>query len=263
MGDILNIQTIEELDPLERLSLVNMSYSRLNTYDMCPAMYFYTYILKADRVFGPPAVLGNVLHSVLEDHVGEELSHTEMLKTMDQYREEYDPDKLIDDDLMTAGRYMLSEFIDRHQGETFNIIGKEAEFNFVIGSVLMRGYIDLLMRRSDGVLTIVDYKSGSYEVTYKDIPENLQVGIYALAAREMFPEEEQIYAELYYLRSGRRKGHLFTLDELEVVYDRVLDCLNTIINDRAFKYTDNRRICSFCDHAKTGVCPVGRARNRR
>lgn len=258
----MKIRSKEELVPLEELALINMSYSRINSYDMCNAKYFYDYIAKEERVFGPAAVMGNVIHSVLEDHVGEELAHTEIMKSMDSHREVYDPEGQIGEDLLTAGRYMLSEFVDRHQGETFNIIGKEEEFQFVIGSVLMRGYIDLLMRRPDGVLAVVDWKSGKWEVAYKNISQDLQLGIYAIAAKEMFPEEEEIYAELYYLRSGRRKGHLFTIDDLEDVYDRVIDALNEIITDRNFKATKNSRICSFCDHAKTKACPVGAARTK-
>lgn len=254
----MNVLSKEDLDPLEQLALFKLSYSRMNTYDMCAAKYFYSYILDEEQVFGPAASLGNVLHSVLEDHVGEELKMPDMLESMDKYRREYDPDKLIDNDLLDAGENMLGEFVDRHKDEEFEIIGKELAFEIVIGSALVRGFIDLVVRAPDGSIHVIDYKSGKFEVSKKDVPDNLQLGIYALAVKNLFPEEDSIYAELYYLRSGRRKGHLFKADDLESVYDRVLDKVNEIIEDRHFKVVNDKTfVCSFCDFRKTGVCKTG------
>lgn len=249
----------EDLSELEQLALINMSYSRLDTYDMCPSKYWFTYIQKEERVFGPAATLGNILHSVLEDHVGDELDYDQMLKTMHVHRESFDPDHEVGKELMTAGQVMLGEFIDRHEDEAFDIIGKELEFSLVIGSALVRGFIDLVIRDSNGVIKIIDYKSGKYEVAEKNIADNLQIGIYALAAAGMFPGEP-VYAELYYLRSGRRKGHLFSTQDLERVYDDVLEKINHIINDRNFAATQQRWPCSFCDFRKTGACRTGVSR---
>ena len=53
----LSIRNLEDLTSLERLSLTDFSYSRLDTYKMCPSKYFYTYIQKEPRLFGEAAVL--------------------------------------------------------------------------------------------------------------------------------------------------------------------------------------------------------------
>jgi len=262
----VKLRTYENLDELEKMALVNMSYSRLDTYEMCPSKYFFTYILKEDRMFGAAASLGNVIHGVLEDTVGEPLKYEHMIERMEHHRGVYDPDGLIDETLLSAGKEMIGEFVDRHAEEKFDIIGKEKEFSVVIGSALVRGFIDLLMRDADGTVRVVDYKSGKWEVSAKAAPTNLQLGIYALAASIMFPDTP-IYAELYYLRSGRRKGHLFTPENMEEVYETVLDKVNTIINDRHFKPTQETRPCTFCDYAKpeNPICSVGvgRMKNRR
>jgi len=261
---VVKLRTIDELDPLEEMALINMSYSRMDTYQMCPSKYFFTYIAKEERVFGPAASLGNVIHNVLEDTVGKELVLDEMVGLIDVHREEYDPDGLITDELIAAGIEMLGEFVDRHAGEKFEIIGKELEFELLIGSAKVIGYIDLVTKRSDGTIVITDYKSGKWEVAQKWIHSNLQVGLYALAAAQMFPDTP-IYAELYYLRSGKRKGHLFSPEDIEGVYDTVLEQVNEIIEDKNFRATENRRPCTFCDFAKpeNPVCKTGVARMRR
>jgi RecB family exonuclease len=250
----VQLKNINDLDDLEKLALINMSYSRLDSYDMCPSKYFYTYIQKEERFFGAAAALGNVLHGVLEDVVGEDIKYAKMLELLDSHRDTYDPEKKIDDTLMDAGRHMLADFADRHRDEKFEIIGKEQGFQIIIGTALVTGYIDLVTRGPNGIM-VTDYKSGKYEVSQKSIPNNLQLGIYALAASIMFPGEN-IYAELYYLRTGRRKGHLFLPSELDTVHEVVLEKINAIIEDMNFTASPGR-YCSFCDFAKSGVCKTG------
>jgi len=65
----LKIQSIDELDSFKRLTLSEFSYSRIDTYEMCPSKYFYSYIKREPRQFSAPAVLGNIIHSVLEDNI--------------------------------------------------------------------------------------------------------------------------------------------------------------------------------------------------
>jgi hypothetical protein len=120
----MKLRQLHELNELERMTLINMSYSRLDTYDMCPSKYFYTYIQKEDRVFGAAASLGNVIHGVLEDTVGEPLVYDEMLNRMEHHRKIYDPDLQIGEDLLLAGKEMIGEFVDRHEDDEFDVIGK-------------------------------------------------------------------------------------------------------------------------------------------
>jgi hypothetical protein len=53
----MQIKQIEDLDPIQRLALVDFSYSRIDTYKQCPSKYFYTYIKREPKVFGEAAVL--------------------------------------------------------------------------------------------------------------------------------------------------------------------------------------------------------------
>jgi hypothetical protein len=53
----MNLQSIEDIDPLQRLTLTDFSYSRIDTYEMCPSKYFFSYIKKEPRQFNAPAIL--------------------------------------------------------------------------------------------------------------------------------------------------------------------------------------------------------------
>lgn len=105
-------------------------------------------------------------------------------------------------------------------------------------------------------------KHGKWEVSQKDVPNNLQLGIYALAASLAFPDKV-IRAELYYLRSGRRKYHVYSKEDIENVKINLINNINQVVEDRSFSPTSNERNCTFCDHAKSGACPTGVSRLRR
>ena len=253
------IRTREELSPLEELALIDISYSRLSTLDMCSAKYYYTYILQEERIFGAAATLGNVIHAALEETEWDKPLDLGILNQL--YRErrvDYDPDGEIGDNLIEAGYQMLSEFVDRHKTERFDVVATEQGFHFILGTAAISGYIDRIDRDSNGILKIIDYKSGKNEVAAKHIANDLQLGVYALAVSLLYPEEEQIYAELYYLRSGRRKGHLFTREDLAMVEQKLLNKINELIGTDDFKYTPNGRLCSFCDFR--AICPIGQKR---
>lgn len=256
------IRSLEDLDPLERISLIDMSYSRINSYSMCPAKYFYTYVTKESRVFSAPAALGNIVHDVLEDHVGEEkeLDLDTLIASFNEHRPEHDPETLIDEELVEAAHVMMAEFIDRHEGEDFAILSKEQGFSVVLGSTLITGYIDRVDQITEDIVHIIDYKTGKFEET--KVQNNPQLGIYVLAISHLYPQFSTFKAELYYLRSGRRKTHTFTREDLPRLEEQALEYVNEIIEDKYFHNTTNARICMFCEHASSGACRTGVQRRK-
>jgi len=258
----LDIKEYDTLSDLQKLTLIDFSYSRIDTYNMCPAKYFYSYIIKEPRQFAPAAVLGNIVHDVFENTLenDKELNLEEMQQEYDNLIPNWDPDNKIPQDLIEVGRSIIDEFYDTNHGLPMNIYDKELSFDIVLGSYRIRGFIDRVDMVGDRV-TIIDYKTGKWEVTQKSIHENLQLGIYAMVMDHFFPDKE-IYAELYYLRSGKRKGHLFSKDDIDSVKSRLIESMSGIVNDLNYLPTKNTRVCSFCDHAASGACGTGAFRNR-
>lgn len=250
----LEIRSIDQLTEFEKLALTDFSYSRIDTYEMCPSKYFFSYIKKEPRLFGEAAVLGNIVHSVLEHSVSgtEPLSLEDMQSRYESNRVSYDPNNQISDILIEAGNVILQEFYDANPDKVFDVYEKELGFNFVIGSYSIIGYIDRVDVVGDNVY-IIDYKTGKREVSQKDIASNLQLGIYALAASNIFPDKT-ITASLHYLRSGRVKSHTFSAQDIENTKITLINRINRIVKDNNFTPTSNERICSFCDHARSGAC---------
>lgn len=254
----LDIKSIDDLSDFEKLSLTEFSYSRIDTYEMCPSKYFFSYIKREPRQFGEAAVLGNIVHAVLEDVVSstDTLSFDDMKSKYQEHTLSLDPNSQISKSLISVGHEIIEEFYDTNEGKLFDVFEKEMGFKFIIGNYLIIGFIDRVDVVGDSV-HIVDYKTGKREVAAKDVHSNLQLGIYALAASHFFPGKE-ITASLHYLRTNRLKSHTYSNEDLDLIKSNLIKRINNIMSDQNFLPTKNERFCSFCDHAKSGAC-----RNRR
>lgn len=207
---------------------------------------------------------GNIVHSVLEDCLdnNKKLDYNELTESYTSNISSYDPEGKIPEELISVGSTIIDEFYDEYQDVEFNIYEKELGFSFVIGTYLVVGYIDRVDFVGDNQIKIIDYKTGKWEVSQKEVKNNLQLGIYALALAETFPEKD-IYAELYYLRSGKRKGHDFSKEDIEAVKEKLIVAIQQVVNDTSFHPTKNEFTCSFCEHAKSGACNTGVFRNKK
>lgn len=172
----LQIKTIDQIDNFQKFTLSEFSYSRIDTYEMCPSKYFFSYIKKEPRQFNAPALLGNVVHAVLEDCISSDknLNIEEMKTSYHKNLTSYDPDSKLSQDFIEVGNEIVDEFFDLNKDKKFDVHGKEIGFNFIIGNYSIIGFIDRIDIINDEVF-IVDYKTGKREVAAKDVANNLQL----------------------------------------------------------------------------------------
>lgn len=265
----------QDLNDLERLSLINLSYSRLNTIlDKtwgCGLKYYYQYVLKYPDQSGPHALLGNIIHEVLELCIDNDKEYDEVdyFATFEVSQKKFDPENTIPADLIYKGKQMLQKYYNKHKKDKYSarislyptILGKELPFEIVIGNGKFRGFIDLVYEM-DGVVTVCDYKSGATEVPDKYVPTNTQLGIYALAMKKAYPDKK-IIASLSYLQSEKVKAHEFTDEDLEGILETLEGQVADLVGLFHFKPTTNERTCYNCTYAQNGLCPTGKSRLKR
>jgi hypothetical protein len=90
--------------------------------------------------------------------------------------------------------------------------GIEHKFEFDVPGTPARvkGFIDLLVELDEDTLEVLDWKTGSWTLSYKDARQDPQVLIYYLAARHLFPQYKFVLVTLDYLR---RKPVTLPLDD--------------------------------------------------
>jgi RecB family exonuclease len=256
-----NIRLLDEISEFEKLALQDFSYSRINAFDWCQAQYFYNYILKIPQEPGDKALLGNMIHTALEVTLvdGEKLSLAELLDNYRAAREEHDPDQqYVSDELFESGIPMLQEFVMREGPSAVRITEPEFAFQFVFAGVLIRGFIDRVLI-TDTEVIITDYKTGAWEVPDKEVPYNLQLGIYALYMKYLH-SDKKITAMLHYLKSNKLKKHSFSDEEFSDVENRLAEAIEKIRENNNYTTLPKGLAwkCRMCSYQKDGTCAAGR-----
>jgi RecB family exonuclease len=81
------------------------------------------------------------------------------------------------------GTAQLREFLASSAASPPEVLHTEEPFSVAIGSIQLNGRVDRIDRASGDAVVITDYKTGRPK-SQEDADENLQLSIYALAARE-------------------------------------------------------------------------------
>ena len=241
---------------------LTLSASQLETYDDCPLRYFYEYVLRVRSEAGVYAELGSLVHEVMADFLDPDAAEPadyslEGLRAVAEahWRDDiarYRPQ-------VEEARRSLFEMLERwweEEGELGrpDVLAVERRFEVDVGPHRVVGSIDRVDRH-DGGLRIVDYKTSTKEAAEQDMPDNVQLAVYHLAACR----DEELAAcgpadelDLVFLRSMKVRRQPVTDDHEAATEARVLAVADRILAEEFEPSVDaNCRICAF-----TRLCPI-------
>jgi hypothetical protein len=191
-------------------------------------------------------VLGSATHHALEKYVQDGCTTVEELTGLFLGYLQTEP--LLGDEeeeYTSLGVRMLNEWWDRNRliipERTYEV---EKYFEVRLPNCLLRGYIDRL-EVVDHTVEVTDYKSGKSEMKDDKLKKDLQMPIYALAARQWYPDYDIVCGH-YYLRTGNLHTVAFTDKELEKYAKRIDQWAVKIINEKRFEPTWSTFLCRFC-----------------
>ncbi|MDQ3896057.1 MAG: PD-(D/E)XK nuclease family protein, partial [Actinomycetota bacterium] len=244
---------------------LTLSASQLDTYDDCPLRYAYEYGLRIRDEAGASAALGTLVHEVLAEFLrpGREGPHTHealLAVAAEHWRDDiarYRPQ--IEE--CRRDYYSMLELWWAAEGEGLNradVLDTEHRFDIEVGDVRLVGSIDRVDRSplGDGI-RIVDYKTGRHEPRADDLPDDLQLAVYHLAASRdpelaAFGPPRQL--QLLYLRTMKPYEQPIVHGHAEATEARVLAAAEDIRRERFEPSVDaSCRNCSF--HR---LCPLQR-----
>lgn len=234
-----------------------LSASDIQTYRSCPLRYKFARVLRIPTEQTIHQRFGIVVHQVLERF------HTEGGETLEQMlalldagwrRSGFGEDREEDRELLEKARTALQRYHARLQGQESQPVWFERAFSFRLGPHHLRGRVDRVDRLADGageLYELIDYKT-SRPKTAEQLRDDIQLSLYALAAREDWRLESS------------RQAYYYVLDDLRVpvpsseggeesVRQIVLEAGEGILA-QAFEPTPSQSACGICDYRI--VCPV-------
>lgn len=254
------------------------SYTRLNQFRTCPRQFKFNYIEKAavEKPVGVEAFLGNQVHRALERLYKYKVNGRiqpleEMLETYHAAWEGPDRDSIkvtrenmAVDDYIAIGVKALRRYYEIYQPFTQGeVLGLEKPINFPIdpdNRFTMTAKIDRLSQRGDGTVEIVDYKTNATIPTQQDLDNDLQMGLYQMGVRFLWPQFDRIELKQIYLRQGVEMTAVMNDDKIDMLsYDvrqRILEIEEAIRNDD-FPVRESA-ICNWCVYYE--LCPAKRHR---
>jgi len=255
--------------------LSTYSHSGLKTFRNCPRKFKFQYIEKPQipKRIGAEAYLGNAVHRVLQTlyqrgHDGVviplekaiELYSAEW-KKIDLGKLEVVSDFMTPDDYIRLGRELLEAHYESYQPFKFGtLLGTEMFLSFTLPGTpfKLRGYVDRLWKRDDGVVEIVDYKTGRHLPRPQDLDYFYQMGLYQLAVMENHPQYEEIETVQTFLRLREEVRYRFSRGDLDkLVEDIRLAIMGTLHAEKFDDYpTVEGSLCNWCEYQP--LCPAKR-----
>jgi DNA helicase-2/ATP-dependent DNA helicase PcrA len=195
-----------ELPLPDAAPLPPLSYTALDSYLRCPQQYQYRFVFRLPTRPRPQMQFGRILHDTLRDALGAiERDHPltwQMLEAA--YVAAWAGERFCAPDrapsLQELGRNYLRRAFD--QGDLKKALLLEQPFSLPIDGLRVTGRIDRVDRLPDGGYEVIDYKTGSARRA-QDLQRDLQLGIYAMAAKEVF-RFDPLTLSFYYLETGER-----------------------------------------------------------
>ena len=233
-----------------------LSASDIQTYLGCPLRYKFARVLRIPTEQTVGQRFGIVVHQVLERYHsdgGETLA--QLLDLLDaSWRRAGFGESERDRELRRKAGSALTRYHGRLHGQASQPAWFERSFDFRLGPHHLRGRVDRVDRLADGEeeqYELIDYKT-SRPKTVEALKDDVQLSLYALAAREAWQLESS------------RQAYYYVLDDLKVpvprserdtesVKDIVLEVGEGILGQQ-FEPTPSHAACSICDYRI--VCPA-------
>jgi len=127
------------------------------------------------------------------------------------------------------------------------ILDVEREFNIDVQGFTMNGYIDRVDKLGDEHIAIVDYKSNRMLFSQSELDADLQMSIYGLAARVLYPWAKEVSFVFHMLRHNVKQAAPRTVETIDDAagYVAALGYRTETSKDFLAQLNPN---CGYCDH---------------
>jgi putative RecB family exonuclease len=248
------------------------SYSRLSAFDDCPKKYELCYVQRVARPSDTiEAFMGSRVHEALERlyrdvRMGRAPSADDLVGVYGQawdaawtptvrvVREDYTPE-----DYRAVGERALRAYHARYAPFDDGVtVGLEQRIDLDLdgtGAYRLTGFVDRLVRISDGVWEIHDYKTGQRLPTQADSDADVQLALYELAVRDMYPDVREVTLVWHYVVFDVELRSRRTSEQLEELRRDTIARIDAVARAKDFP-TRTGALCDWCEYR--ALCPSHR-----
>jgi DNA helicase-2/ATP-dependent DNA helicase PcrA len=223
-----------------------LSYSQIETFQTCPLHYKLKYIYKIPTPQSASQSFGTTIHATLKtfyEKYGADSSSYKTNQSLESlilkiFKENWIKDGYADkrheEEFKQKGKDYLVGFLKYGFNSKNLPIALEQPFTAPLtfnnksglSPLKIGGKIDRVDRLSDGMIEIIDYKTGATIPTQKEVDKNLQLSFYALAATTIPTEPfgvkpDKIKLSLYFLDNQEKISTTRTAKQLEEAREEI------------------------------------------
>jgi RecB family exonuclease len=240
---------------------MRLSASNVKTFFQCGLKYYYRYKDKKPQESDRKSLaLGIAVHEALED-IYALLYKESRNPTQKDYEYANDifvkiavKEGLAHESMYFTGQDIIKTHLDNFSLED-KVVSLEQRFELVTAKgTPFTGAIDKLVELDEDTIIVIDYKTSNTALTQEEADEDVQMSMYDLAIRMLYPQYKNVILVLHYIKlndevvttrtEGQRK--LF-LDIIDALYERL-----STMSDDEFKPNLNT-FCGWCEYKN--FCP--------
>lgn len=245
----------------------NISATKINNFLQCGLKFKFIYFsgIKME-VTSKFLIFGRVIHKILE------IMNKRLIdEGRAPVQEDYDyaikkymylcvEQGLDDQELINTGKFMVNNKLNEFDPSE-KVISLEKFFpgrgeKFKINGVPVSGAIDKVVEVDKHTLEIRDYKTNKFAMTSREALYDIQISMYDVVARTLYPEYDTVILTWDYLRSGMSPLRIIKtaeqrdtfLEYLKALYDKMLRTKEDELKPRINKF------CGWCDYKQ--MCPA-------
>ena len=241
------------------------SHSRLGTYENCPFQYKLRYVDRVKPILGNTieSFMGSMVHDALEwlyklARDSNVVSKEALINKYDElWIEKWKDDirvvkkELTADNFKETGKTCLEMYYDRyHPFDQALTIGLEERMIIELPEdKKMQGYIDRLDKIADGHVSVHDYKTSSRVPPQAKADQDRQLGLYALAVHQKYPEIKKIDLVWHYVRFDEEVRSSRTEQQLDIMVENTVNLINDVETATDLKNfpTKTSILCNWCE----------------
>ena len=236
---------------------LRVSYSQINSYMTCPMQYKFRYVFNILAPKTAPPIFGQVIHKTLQHFYlkvinGEKTDKNTLLELYENFWESgcfVDPTEEMK--YKQKGERQLAGFYEKNKDTLRPPLYVEKDFLLQVGVITITGKIDRIDDLGSKKVGIIDYKTGAAK-TQKDADKDMQMSIYAAAAKSILPGKEIDSLTFYYLETNEKVSTARTEEQVEETFSHIREIAGEI---SALKFDPVEGYhCNWC--AYPWICPA-------